>query len=165
MNRRAIVSILAATLVVGCAGFSLARRSGRDASEPIRLVAAASVKPAAKPAPKVKRQVVASYFHGNFRCVSCKRIEAWTAETIKKDFAKDIKAGRLVWRVVNTDTKGNEHYKKDYQLYTKSVVLSDVKNGKETRWKNLERVWDLLHDEAAFKGYVHEEVAAYLKGA
>jgi len=52
---------------------------------------------------------------------------------------------------------------KDYELYTKSVVLSETKNGKEVRWKNLDKVWTLLGDEAAFKKYVRDEVSAYLK--
>ena len=65
---------------------------------------------------------------------------------------------------VNVEVKGNEHFVKDYELYTKSVVLSETKNGKEVRWKNLDKVWTLLGDEAAFKKYVRDEVSAYLKG-
>jgi hypothetical protein len=126
---------------------------------------AARPKKVAKPAPDARRKVIATYFHGNVRCVSCRKIEAWTAETIRTGFRKDIQAGRLEWRVVNVDVKGNEHYAKEYQLYTKSVILSDVKGGKETRWKNLGLVWSYMGDEARFKSYVRDEVAAYLKGA
>jgi hypothetical protein len=51
---------------------------------------------------------------------------------------------------------------KDYQLYTKSVVLSDLAAGKELRWKNLPKVWELLNDEAGFVEYVQTETHAYL---
>jgi hypothetical protein len=131
------------------------------------LMFAANAKPpaAAKPAPKAQRKVIAYYFHGNYRCTSCRTIEAWTKKAIQESFSADLKAGRLEWRVVNVETAGNEHFMKDYKLYTKSVVLSDVRNGKEAKFKNLDKVWTLLRDESAFKTYVRDEVKASLKAA
>ncbi|MBK6403606.1 MAG: hypothetical protein IPF66_00370 [Holophagales bacterium] len=54
---------------------------------------------------------------------------------------------------------------KDYRLYTKSVVVSEVKDGKEVRWKNLDQVWQLLGSPDAFQEYVEREVRSYLEKA
>jgi hypothetical protein len=93
--------------------------------------------------PVTDHKLVVYYFHGNQRCSNCLKIEAYTKEAI--------------------DSNANKHYRDDYQLYTKSVILSDLHNGKEVRWKNLDKVWEYLGDKAAFKNYIREEVAAYLK--
>jgi len=42
------------------------------------------------------------------------------------------------------------------------VIVSEVVGGKEMRFKNLDLVWRLLGDEAAFERYVANEVAAFL---
>lgn len=116
-----------------------------------------------KPASAVVRKVVVTYFHGNVRCATCRRIEAWTEQAVIGSFLKDIQARRLEWRVINVDEKPNRRYLKDYKLYTKSVIVSDVVKGRETRWKNLDRIWNLVDDEAKFKDYIRGEVASYLK--
>lgn len=107
-------------------------------------------------------KVVAYYFHGNKRCVSCRKIEAYTKAAIDSGFAGELKTGDLEWRVVNTDSSQNEHYLEDYQLYTKSVVLSDLHDGKETRWKNLEKVWELLGDQKDFAAYIKSELDSFM---
>jgi hypothetical protein len=107
-------------------------------------------------------QVVAYYFHGNVRCASCLKIEAYTKEAIDSAFAVPLKENRLVWRVINTDSTCNEHYLTDYKLFTKSVVFSDLHDGKETRWTNLDKVWELLNDQARFHAYICDELTPYM---
>ncbi len=107
-------------------------------------------------------RITAYYFHGNFRCVNCRKIEAYSKEAIEQAFAAELEDGRLVWRVVNTDDRGNEHFVKDYELYTKSLVLVDAAKGKQVRWRNLEKVWEYLQDKPAFLKYVRDETRAYL---
>ena len=51
----------------------------------------------------------------------------------------------------------------DYKLYTKSLVISKIKDGKEAEYKNLEKVWDYLDNKEAFYNYVKEEVTKFLK--
>ncbi len=107
-------------------------------------------------------KVVAYYFHGNKRCVSCRKIEAFTKAAIDSAFADGLKSGDLEWRVVNTDSTQNEHYLEDYKLYTKSVILSDLHDGKEMRWKNLEKVWELLGDQKDFAAYIKRELDSFM---
>jgi len=109
-------------------------------------------------------RVIVYYFHGRFRCPSCRRIEAFSQEAVQGGFSQALKDGRLEWQVVNVEKPWNEHFIRDYQLYTKSLVVVDMQDGRRTKWKNLERVWELLGDKDAFMKYVHEEVRAYLEG-
>jgi hypothetical protein len=108
--------------------------------------------------------VIAYYFHTTYRCSSCRRLEAWTRQAIDTGFSAELADGRLIWRVVNVEKRGNEHFVKDYQLFTKSVVLSEQQSGREVRWKNLARVWELLADEADFVDYVQTETHSFLDG-
>jgi len=107
-------------------------------------------------------RVIVYYFHGEFRCGTCKRIEQLTKEAVTESFANEIRAGLVELKVINVDEKENSHFSKDYQLFTKSVVVSDIVNGKEQQWKNLQKVWELVRNEEAFKEYIRTEVKAYL---
>lgn len=106
---------------------------------------------------------VATYFYTNVRCPSCLTIERWTSETLRQEFADEIAGGVLLWRTVNLDGEGNFHYVKDYNLYTKSVILSEMTGGEEVRWKNLAKVWELLRNEAGFRRYVRAEVRDFME--
>ncbi len=107
--------------------------------------------------------IVVYYFHGNFRCVNCRNLERYTREAVEKYFPGELSAGKIIFKVVNVETKGNEHFTQDYQLYTKSVVLSSVKGQKEARFDNLTKVWEYLNDKAAFYQYIKSEIEKYLK--
>ena len=107
--------------------------------------------------------VVIYYFHGNFRCVNCRNIEQYTKETLDEYFRKELDSGKVVFKVINVETKGNEHFTNDYQLYTKSVVISLVKNGKEIKFDNLAKVWEYLRNKEAFHQYIKSEVEKYIE--
>ena len=117
-----------------------------------------------QPAVSAGEKVIVYYFHGNYRCTSCMTIERYTRESIEANFAGELKSGRLEFRRINVEQPANDHYIKDYKLFTRSVVISDTVQGKEARWKNLQRVWELLRNEREFKNYVKSETAAYLEG-
>jgi len=105
------------------------------------------------------------YFHGKVRCHSCNMIEKLTLETVRYFFPEELGKGRLKLSVVNVGDGENEHFVQDYRLYSQSVILSEVKDGKEVSWKNLIRVWELLNDESQFKDYVRGEVSTLLEKA
>ena len=112
-----------------------------------------------------KDGMIAYYFHTTYRCTSCQKIEAYSKLAIETAFASDLASGRLQWQMVNVEDEGNEHFVKDYQLYTKSLILSERRAGREVRWKNLPRVWELLNNEPAFVDYVQTETRAFLADA
>ncbi len=103
------------------------------------------------------------YFHGKVRCHSCNIIEKLTLETVRDFFPEELEKGRLKLSVVNVSDGENEHFVQEYSLYSQSVILSEMKDGKEVSWKNLIRVWELVQSEEKFKEYVQGEVKAYLE--
>ncbi len=120
--------------------------------------------PAVEPIPEVKgNQVVMTYFISGERCSACKTIESLAKETAEREFAGDVADSRLVFRVIDTGKPGNGHFVKDYQLTSKMVVLSHRVDGKETEWKAMEKVWDLLEDPPAYRAYLAEGIKGYLK--
>jgi len=56
----------------------------------------------------------------------------------------------------------NRHFIKDFELYTKQVIVEQIENGKQKKWKNLDKVWDLLGDETEFSMYIQNEVKSTL---
>lgn len=111
----------------------------------------------------LSHKVVAYYFHGDARCTGCRRIEAWSEEAIKGNFQKELDSGKLEWKVINVDEAANEHFNDDYQLYTKSLVIVDFQDAKQSKWKNLKDIWNYLSDKEEFSKYVSYEVGEYLK--
>lgn len=91
------------------------------------------------------------YFYGNIRCTTCRNFERMTTE-----LAPNLP---VVFKTVNTDEAGNEHYMTDYRLYTKSVVIIDDKGN----YKNLDKIWELGRNEDKFKAYITDEVGAFIK--
>ena len=116
-----------------------------------------------QPADSGATVVIAYYFHGTRRCPTCKKLEAYSQEAIETGFAEQLESGALQWRPVNTDEEGYEHFIQDYQLYTKSVVLSRVNGDKELDWKNLDKIWTLVRgDKEAYLKYIQDEVTAFM---
>ena len=106
--------------------------------------------------------IVAYYFHGNKRCSTCRKLEAYSEEAITGGFTSELEAGELEWRVVNTDEDGNAHFVTDFELVTKSVVLVEYRDGEVVRWKNLKLVWQLVGDQDGFLRYVRDETSDFL---
>ena len=110
-------------------------------------------------------KVIAYYFHGNFRCYTCHTMEQYSKEAIKNNFKDALNTGKLEFKAVNVEERGNEHFVNDYQLYTKSLVLSLVKDGKEIKSKNLTKIWEYARNKQKFFNYVTEEVNNFLTEA
>lgn len=118
------------------------------------------------PSQKVRgTKVVVYYFHGNTRCFTCRAIENFSRAAVGNGFPDELQKGRLEFQAVNVEEPANEHFVRDYQLVTRSVVLVRYADGKQEKWKNLDRVWELVRDNEAFAGYVQTETRQFLGGA
>jgi hypothetical protein len=115
--------------------------------------------PAVAAAPAASPGILVYYFHATTRCATCKTIEAYAHETVASKFAADLQARRLEWQAVNVEEPANQHFIRDFQLYTRSVVVVDAKDPK--RFKVLDRVWQLVRDKAAFQQYVEQEIRGF----
>jgi len=157
MKPKSILTVVLLAFVIASIGFLVAKEAmkGRGgAADP-----AATAPPTG---PATGRKVIACYFYTNVRCPTCRKIEAYTQEAVTGLAAagKDVP---VEWHAINTDEAGNEHYKADYSLVVKSVIVADWRDGKQMQWKNLDKIWELVDDQAAFQKYIREEVAAYVE--
>ena len=80
-------------------------------------------------------------------------------------FTEEFAEGRVEWRPVNIEEKGNEHFENDYKLTTQSLVFVKLTDGKQADWKILTSVWELIDNQEKFIKYVQEELSKYLQGA
>lgn len=111
----------------------------------------------------VAEKVYVYYFHGSMRCPTCYKLEQYSKEAIEGNFKSELASGKLELKVINIEEKGNAHFINDYQLYTKALVLSLVKDGREVKSRNLHKIWELVGNKDKFIAYIKEEVANFLK--
>jgi hypothetical protein len=107
-------------------------------------------------------EFVAYYFHGNVRCATCRKLEAYSGEAIAGGFPAELASGRLAWRVVNTDEPENAHFVNDFELVSKSLVLVEYHDGEVTRFQNLTLIWQLVRDKDGFIKYVRDATREFL---
>jgi hypothetical protein len=153
MNRKSMIAFLLALLAIG--GNAVAEEAVSTANRQTAVPANQRI---------ANNKMVVYYFHGNQRCATCKKIEALTKKTLEEGYAEQLKNGSLELQVVNVDISSNEHFVKDYELAVRSIVLSKMEGGKETTWRRLDQVWQLVHDEAAFTAYLREEINLVING-
>lgn len=113
----------------------------------------------------VSAKVSVCYFHATFRCYTCNMMEKYSREAIEANFKDALALGNLEFKTVNVEERGNEHFVNDYQLYTKALILSLVKDGKEIKHKNLDKIWEYARNKQKFIDYVISEVSGFMKDA
>ncbi len=160
MNARKIVTAILLLFVVVSVVVFITRETNRggSATDSAPGVADASA----------QAEVVAYYFHGTARCKTCLTIEEYTKEALESGFTADLAAGRLAFEIINVDEPTNEHFVKDFELDSRSVVLARNSDGQEEQfanWRQLNRVWELVGDKDAFITYVRTETQAMLAGS
>jgi len=70
-------------------------------------------------------------FHTTNRCVTCKAIEANTKYTLETYFAKELKSGKITFKVINIDEKENEKLAEKFQASGTSLFLNVISSKKE----------------------------------
>ena len=68
----------------------------------------------AQSSPQAK--IIAYYFHGSFRCATCTNMEKYSKEAIEANFKDALTSGKLEFKAVNVEDRGNEHFVNDYKL-------------------------------------------------
>ncbi len=111
-----------------------------------------------------QNQVVVYQFHRRFRCPSCQELEALIRNTLETRYPEDLKSGKLTFRVVDLDAKGSEHFPKDYDFFYNTVIIVDVRDGKDARFKNLEKLWEIYEDKEKAIEFLRAEIDEYLTG-
>ena len=71
------------------------------------------------------------YFHGKQRCMTCRSIEQNTKELLESMFQRQMKEGKVVFRVIDISKKENARIAEKYEVTWSSLFLVQHKNGKE----------------------------------
>jgi hypothetical protein len=141
------------------------RASGEDDSLKATTKDAPREPTVAVTAPDTASRVIVYYLHGNRRCMTCKKLEAYSKEAVASGFGRQLKDSLITWQVVNFDEEANEHFVKDYGLYSQSLVFSRLQGDREVAWKNLDKIWKLVGNKKEFISYVQGELSAFLNPA
>ena len=64
---------------------------------------------------QVKDFVEVLYFHGKQRCVTCRSIEQNTKELLESKFQRQMKVGKVVYRVIDISKKENARIAEKYE--------------------------------------------------
>lgn len=107
-------------------------------------------------------KIVIYYLHMNRRCMTCGKLEAYSKEAIESGFAEQLKDSSIIFRIENFEQEGNEHFAKDYQLYSQSLILSRQHDGIEKEWKNLDKIWKLVGNKEEYIAYVQTELNEFM---
>ena len=116
----------------------------------------------AEPQPEA-RKVIATYFHGNVRCATCRKVETYAREAVEEGFRSEIDAGVVEFRAINIEEPAKRQYIEDYQLMTRSVVVTEEVDGAVTQWTRLDQVWAFVGNRPAYLNYVQDAVRGYLE--
>lgn len=92
------------------------------------------------------------YFHGKPRCTTCMKIEKYTQSAVSSMKDKDV-----IYQGIDMERPENASMVKKYNLFTKSVIVSKSKNGKE-QWKNLDKIWVKVNNQKDFENYIITEI-------
>ncbi len=70
-------------------------------------------------------------FHTDHRCATCLEIEKLTRKVLDDHYAKEVKSGKITFRLINADDKTNAAIVKKFFAYGTTLIVYSVKDGKE----------------------------------
>lgn len=144
-NGKKILTILLLVLVV----FSIIAMVAREMKSAKTDGAESGMNIENSAVPVSKDTVVVYYFHGNQRCMTCNKIEELTKQAVNSKYSAQIADGKVVMRSVNVESLENEHFIKDFELSTRSVVMR-----KGDKYEKFDAVWTLVREPAKFTEYI-----------
>jgi len=105
------------------------------------------------------------YFHGNFRCPTCRAIESQAKEVIDSRFAAQLETGAIAWKVLNFEKPAGADLAQQFKVGVPVVVLARMRDGQVRGWKRLDDVWALVSDKPAYAKFIAEEIDRMLADA
>lgn len=103
------------------------------------------------------------YLHSSIRCVTCNAMEKMTREVLDADFAEEMRAGRIEFRI--DDFQENDAIARKYDIRASNVVLVRIRDGEEQQFRRLDELWELASSPARFKDHVRQAIRQQLGGA
>ncbi len=158
MKAKQVLIILLLVFVVGSLAYMVVKENKSES--PTDQIANSKEQPATV---GQDTRLIVYYFHGDVRCATCHKLETYAKESLDTNFQDDIASNKIVWKPVNVDKPENKHFIQDYELVTKSVVLSRIVDGKEIEWKNLDQIWQKVADKNEYLQYIHDGIVKFLE--
>jgi len=156
MKTKSIVSVLLLAFVAVSVVFAFRKIS--PSTFPSQQEATASneenvvATPVGLDAKLAETQFSAVYFHAPHRCPTCRKIESFSLAAL----TPEIEAGNVAWQIADYTTDANATLVDQFKVFTSTVVLVEVQDGKVVRWKNLEEVWNHTSDQADFTAFIDQ---------
>ena len=155
--KTSIYKFITVCLVLLFAVLSCAKKNEPPKSSTPQTTESASVQK------QLDNHLVVYYFLTNQRCRSCIYLENTTKASLDQNFADELKNGNIVFKTINIDEPQNKHFIDEYGLYTKAVIVSSMEKGVQKKWKNLDKIWDLIGQDEVFKAYITSEIKTFVK--
>lgn len=156
MKTKTIVSVVLLAFVAVSVAFAfrkIAPTSSTNQQEPSTSnVADIVATPVGLDAKLAETQFTAVYFHAAHRCPTCRKIESFSHEAL----TAEIEAGKIAWQIADYTSDANAKLVDQFKVFTSTVVLVEVKEGKVARWKNLEEVWNHTSDQTDFTAFINQ---------
>lgn len=111
----------------------------------------------------IKNVIEVIDFHSTNRCKTCKAIEANTKYTLDTYFAKELKSGKITFKIINVDKEENEQLAEKFQASGTSLFLNVVKNGKENKIDLTNFAFMNGNDQKVFSTELKQTIAIQLK--
>ncbi len=103
------------------------------------------------------------YFHATVRCHGCLTIEANINNSVNSLYSNELKDSSFTLTSIDFLQPENEHFQDDYKFDAQTLIISKKVNGKEVKWKNLDKIWDFSSDYEKFRKYIEEEISNFIK--
>ena len=105
------------------------------------------------------------YLHSNYRCPTCRTVEAETKKLLETEFAPQLDRGEIVFKTINYEKPSGVKLAREFKVNSAVVVLAVVKDGAmdKSKSKRLDKVLPLAaRDTKALAEYLRTEIKALL---
>jgi hypothetical protein len=102
-------------------------------------------------------------FHRTQRCAFCSDMEEHTKETLDTYFSHALQEGKIAFRLLNMELPKYQALRKKYSLFTSTLVLIELNQGRESRRKIVTDAWHLTDKRHEFIEMLRSELADFQK--
>ena len=107
-------------------------------------------------------KVTIYYFHGEFRCPACLKIEDLITRMVPEIFPDELSSGGLELRIVNRDLPENKQFTRLFNIEGQSLIVAVYHKGELNNWRPLSGIMEMYEDEGNFFDYLRDEILVTL---
>lgn len=105
------------------------------------------------------------YLHSNYRCPTCRTVEAETKKLLDAEFSSQLGRGEIVFKTINYEKPSGAQLAREFKVNSAVVVLAVMKDGAidKSKSRRLDKVLPLAaRDTKALADYLRTEIKALL---